>query len=297
MSPRNPYQAQFDALPETAHRVIAGGADTAYWEYGDPRSPRVIVVVHGFRGDHHGLVPILAHLPGYRMIAPDLPGFGASPAFAGAHSLDAYRDWLTAFVAALELPEPPIILGHSFGSIVVAATVAAGLPVSETILINPIAAPALRGPRGVLTRLAVFYYWAGKHLPERLGFALLRSAVVTRVTSITMAKTRDRELRAWIHDQHDRYFSDFADRDSVMGGFTTSVSHDVTESVPGLRGPVLLIAAERDDITAVPAQRALAAALPHARLEVIPAVGHLVHYETPAQAAAIIRDELESPRA
>lgn len=292
MSPRNPYQAQFDALPESAHRVVAAGTDTAYWEYGDPRSSRVIIVIHGFRGEHHGLLPILAHLPEFRMIAPDLPGFGMTPAFPGAHSLEAYRTWLAAFVAALELPEPPIILGHSFGSIVVSATVAHGLSVSETILINPIAAPALRGPRGILTRLAVFYYWAGKHLPERLGFALLRSRIITRITSLAMVKTGDRELRAWIHDQHDRYFSDFADRDSVMGGFTTSVSHDVSESAAGLTGRVLLIAAERDDITAVPAQRALAASLPNARLEVIPAVGHLVHYETPAEAAAIIRDEL-----
>jgi hypothetical protein len=34
------------------------------------------------------------------------------------------------------------------------------------ILVNPIGAPALEGPRGVLTRLAVLYYCLGARLPR-----------------------------------------------------------------------------------------------------------------------------------
>ena len=73
-----------------------------------------------------------------------------------------------------------MILGHSFGSIVVAAAVAAGLQTSRVILVNPIGAPALEGPRGILTRLAVFYYWAGAKLPRRLGEALLRNGLIVQ---------------------------------------------------------------------------------------------------------------------
>lgn len=295
MTLRSPYQDQLDRIEVTERSVTLDGAATAFWEYGDTAAPpeRTIVFVHGFRGDHHGLEPIVAHLPGYRIIAPDLPGFGVSDPLRAGHTLGDFTAWLGAFVAALELPAPPVILGHSFGSIVVAAAVAGGLEVRETILVNPIAAPALSGPRGILTRLAVFYYWASRVLPERVGFALLKSGLITRIMSNAMSKTRDRELLAWIHDQHDRYYSLFATRQSVMEAFTTSVSNDVSHFAGELRGRVLMIVAERDDITPVAAQRALAASLADARIEVIPSVGHLVHYETPAEAAALIRDELE----
>ena len=66
---------------------------------------------------------------------------------------------------------------------------------------------ALEGPRGILTRLAVFYYWAGAKLPSALGDALLRSRLIVRVMSVSMAKTKDAELRRFVHDQHDTYFS------------------------------------------------------------------------------------------
>src|SRR5690606_28050137 len=99
--------------------------------------------------------------------------------------------------------------GHSFGSIVTSAAVAGGLETPQLILVNPIGAPALEGPKGVMTRLAVFYYAMGARLPEKLGTALLRNRAIVRIMSVTMAKTKDAELRRFIHDQHDTYFSLF----------------------------------------------------------------------------------------
>ncbi|MCS4277039.1 pimeloyl-ACP methyl ester carboxylesterase [Mycetocola sp. BIGb0189] len=295
-APISPYQPRLDQIATRRGEVTLEGARTAYWEYGDPDAAVTMVFVHGFRGDHHGLEPIVAQFPDAHIIAPDLPGFGESAAFiSGRHDIEGYVRWLQGFIAALDLAAPPVILGHSFGSIVVSAAVADGQPVSTLILVNPIAAPALSGPRGILTRLAVFYYWAGKSLPEGMGFALLRSRIITRVSSIAMAKTKDPERRAWIHDQHDRYFSAFADRASVMDAFDTSVRYDVSQYADRIPVRTLLIAAENDDITSVPKQRELAEKLADARLEIIPEVGHLIHYETPEQAAALIRDELGLP--
>jgi len=60
-----------------------------------------------------------------------------------------------------------------------------------------------------------------------------------------------------------------------------------------LRLPVLLIAGEKDEIATLPNQHKLMERLPEGTLEVIPDVGHLIHYETPAPAAAAIRTFLE----
>ena len=111
-----------------------------------------------------------------------------------------------------------------------------------------------------------------------------------------MATTRDRALRAWIHREHDRHFSTFADRTTLLAAFEASVSDAVaahaTEFPPG----TVLVAGERDPISALPAQHALRAAMPSATLHVIAGVGHLIHYETPVAAARILRDALDLER-
>lgn len=288
----SPYAAQLASIAVTRHEVEAAGGTTAYWVYGPEDANTTVIAVHGFRGEHHGLEPVFAHLPDVRFIAPDLPGFGeTAPLPQRRHDLEAYVDWLTEFAAAVA--PGAIILGHSFGSIVTSAAVARGLQTPRLILINPIGAPALEGPRGVLTRLAVFYYWAGAHLPEKLGTWLLRSRLIVRVTSIAMAKTRDKDLRRFIHDQHDTYFSSFADRAQLSDAFVTSVSNDVRAAAPHIDVPTLLVAAEKDDITSIEDERRLATLFTDATLVEIPDVGHLIHYETPDTAASAIRAFLD----
>lgn len=294
MSERSPYAAAVERIPVERRTVPIRGGTTAYWVYGDRTAATTVVAVHGFRGEHHGLEPVVAHLEGIRVISPDLPGFGETRPLPGrTHDLAAYAEWLVDFVAAVA--PGAVVLGHSFGSIVVAAAVAGGLATPRMVLVNPIGAPALEGPRGVLTRLAVFYYWAGARLPRPLGEALLRSRLVVRVMSASMAKTRDRELRAFVHRQHDAYFSSFADREVLHDAFVASVSHDVREFARGIAQPTLLIAAQRDDITPIEKERELALLFPRARLVEIPGVGHLVHYETPAAAADAVRAFLDAP--
>lgn len=299
MSVASPYAARLGEIPAQRHAVQIGGSTTAYWVYGpaiDIPDVPTIVAVHGFRGEHHGLEPIIAYLPGVRVISPDLPGFGETPPVPGReHDLTLYADWLREF--ARTVAPGAVILGHSFGSIVSSAAVANGLETPQLILVNPIGAPALEGPKGVLTRLAVMYYALGARLPEPIGTALLRSPLIVRVASIAMATTSDPALRRFIHDQHDTYFSRFADRDVLHDAFVTSVSHDVRAFASAIDAPTLLVAAQRDQITPIEAERALAGMFQSAELAEIADVGHLIHYEAPAEAAGAIRRFLRLPAA
>ncbi len=290
----SPYADRLRRLPVRRHEVAVRGGVTAYWEYGPEDAETTVVAVHGFRGEHHGLEPVLAYLPEVRVIAPDLPGFGETAALPSrTHDLDEYAAWLTEFTAVVA--PGAVILGHSFGSIVTSAAVAGGLETPRLILLNPIGAPALEGPKGVMTRLAVFYYALGARLPQRLGTAWLRSRLVVRVMSLTMTKTREPALRRFIHDQHDTYFSRFSDRDVLHDAFVASVSHDVREFAADIPVPTLLVAAERDDITPIEAERKLATMFEDATLVEIAHVGHLIHYETPAEAAGAVRRFLRIP--
>lgn len=281
----SPYASDLARTPVRERTVHVDGSPVALWEYGEPGNGPTLLLVHGFRGDHHGLEPVIAFLPGMHLLAPDLPGFGRSPALPGEHSIDGYAAWLQRFWHAAGLDGRAIVLGHSFGTIVVAAALAEGLEATGAILVNPIAAPALKGPNALGTRLANLYYWLGGLLPEGIGGALLKNRVVVRVASVALAKTKDKRLRAWIHNQHDRFFSGYANRRVVLEAFRASVGHDITEYADRIRIPVHLVAAEHDDITFVADVQKLAQQLPDATLTVIPDVGHLVHYETPQAAA------------
>lgn len=260
------------------------GAPTFAWEYGEPAG-EPLVLVHGFRGDHHGLQGIAERLRGARVIVPDLPGFGRSPALPGReHTLETYAEWLRAFSDAVA-PEGSSVLGHSFGSLVVSAAVASGLAPRRLILINPISTPALEGPRRILTQGAIAYYRLGDALPERAGHALLANRLMVRVMSETMAKTRDPELRNWIHEQHNQYFSEFSDKRTLLEAFRASVSHTVGEFSDAFTMPTLLITGDRDDLTPLRAQLELQRRVPGAELKISPGVGHLVHYEAVGDAA------------
>jgi pimeloyl-ACP methyl ester carboxylesterase len=297
MSVPSPYADRLSRLPVERHEVEVAGATTAYWVYGpatDAAEPLTVIAVHGFRGEHHGLEPVLAFLPELRVIAPDLPGFGeTAPLPGGIHDLNAYAQWLRDFAGAVA--PGAVILGHSFGSIVTSAAVASGLETPQLILINPIGAPALEGPKGILTKLAVFYYAMGAKLPSAIGTAVLRNRLIVRATSIAMAKTADPALRRFIHDQHDTYFSSFADRDVLREAFVASVSNDVRAYAAEIDVPTLLVAAQQDDITPIEDERRLATMFPDAELVEIADVGHLIHYETPAEAAGAIRRFLRVP--
>lgn len=276
-------------------RGAAAGSGARYWVWGDPAATTTVIAVHGFRGDHHGLLPIVQRLGRYRVVPPDLPGFGESPAFgSGGHDLAAYAAWLTDFCAQLRCAgDQLVIVGHSFGSVISAAAVADGLRADALVLINPIAAPALQGPRAVLSRIAVGYYRAGALLPESVGGPLLTSPAIVRALSEIMTRTPDRRLRAWIHDQHRRHFSSFADRRVVVEAFEASVSHHIGEYADRIGVPTLLIAGDHDDIVPVPAVRRLADRIADSRLLVLADVGHLIHYERAEPAAMAITEFLD----
>lgn len=247
-----------------------------------------IVLIHGFRGTHHGLQLIADELDDkFQTVIPDLPGFGEGDKIQ-SYDLDSYVEWLHEFLSKYQ---KPFLLGHSFGSIVCSAY-AAKYPssIKKLILVNPIGAPALQGPKKLLTKMAIFYYWTGRKLPEPIAKQWLSSKAVVQIMSSTMAKTRDRKLRKFIHSQHHQHFSTFHSADSLSQSFMTSINHTVRDFAPVIKATTLLIVGERDDITPLAKQEELVKMFPKAKLEIIRGVGHLTHYETPGQVAKLVKD-------
>lgn len=276
--------------------VSIDNTDFVYYEYPpEAESSGTIVMIHGYRGNHHGLEAIVGGLQNHRVIAPDLPGFGESPQLTKIHNLDSYAKWLEDFLSKLGVSNSTNLVGHSFGTLVV-GRYASNRVCPSLVLINPVSAPALSGPRAFLTRITSVFYHLSNLLPERTGGWLLRNPVAVMVMSSVMAKTKNRQLRRWIHKQHLANFSDFSSVRVASEGFDASISSDLSLMAPSITANVLIIATELDDITAIDRQREVVNLYPSAELIEIKGVGHLVHYEAPELAAEYITKFLEDTK-
>ena len=89
------------------HKITESG--THYWIYSDDSKKPTIVMIHGFRGTHHGLELIAKNLNNYRIIIPDLPGFGETIVLDEIHSLENFVKWLKNFLSELGLQTPPYL--------------------------------------------------------------------------------------------------------------------------------------------------------------------------------------------
>ena len=276
------------------HTIEVLGTNTVYYEYpASTERARTILMVHGYRGNHHGLEAIAAGLSRFRVLIPDLPGFGESGPLKQDHSIANYSNWLREFSKALGLTEELNLVGHSFGTLVV-GHYSANYAAKSITLINPVSSPALSGPRAALTQLTRLYYLLATFAPKFAGEWLLRNRFAVMVMSVVMAKTKDKNLRRWIHRQHLSNFSDFANVKVATEGYRASISSNLSDFAPRISAPVLIVAAALDDITDIASQRSVAKLYPDATIQEIPGVGHLVHYEAPDRAAELITEFLES---
>lgn len=105
------------AIPATERRLELAGVSTALLDGGDG-SP--LVVLHGggeFAAPWIRVIPPLTAT--HRMIAPDLPGHGASEVQDGRLDADRVLAWLDDLIEQ-SCPSPPALIGHTLGGAIAA---------------------------------------------------------------------------------------------------------------------------------------------------------------------------------
>jgi pimeloyl-ACP methyl ester carboxylesterase len=265
-----------------------------YWTHHDDKKP-TLVLVHGFTGSHEGFQYLVPFLTDFRLIIPDLPGFGVSPLPHDRLTLSHLGGLLAEFIDALDLPEPPYVIGHSLGSLAVVEAlrqhpdIAAG----KLILISPVSSAVgimdRRRPGALLSEL---YYVLSHRLPIA-GKKLAHSKIITRASTAVIMTARGKAMRKAIYGHH----FDNLNFISSIGWYKRlfrQVSHTgITRYRMALKPfDLLIINGDRDKVTPLRYQKK-AAKLLSAKLVVIHGVGHLSHYETPAILATEVRNFLK----
>lgn len=236
------------------------GGDVFAEVYGET-APEVLAL-HGWgrRGNDFNAV-----LEGLSGIAPDLPGFGASPVPGDVIGADAYADIVAGLLDSFD--RPPVLVGHSFGG-----RVAVCLTAKHPELVGPL----------VLTGVPLIRLETGRRPPVtyRLAKRLNKAGLIS-----------DERLE---REKRNRGSADYRAVSGVMRDILVKV---VNESYEGqlarIASPVQLIWGEDDTDVPVSVAEAAQALIADVSLEILPGVGHFVPFQAPDALRRAIKKALQ----
>ncbi len=271
--------------------ALNNGLTVHCWTY-HPDAAETMVLVHGFTGSHEGFQYLIPLLPNIRFIVPDLPGFGQSDLLSRDDwSIDALARLTNDFVEALALPEPPHILGHSMGGLVVSSMIYQNpeLYSDHVVLISPVPSAIRRNDaRRPGAILGALQYRIG-HRTGRVGHKLVKSRTISRALTAFLIKTTDKQLRAEIYQHHFKnldYISDIEFYSKLYTDINRSGASHYADSLR--RKKILLLAGDKDTVTPLGEIKKFAQLVQPVQFHVIADVSHLIHYERAPEAAGFI---------
>lgn len=279
-------------LPLELAQALAGGqrcvthwagADTVWHVWGEAHHPAV-VLLHGGSGSWTHWVRNIAPLreAGWRVLVPDLPGFGDSALPASCLDTDDLPPHLHTGLMQLHAERPVSLVGFSFGGMTAALWLAAYPQDAQSLVL--VGAPGL-----------------GLTVPERIALKGWRHLP----TAEAQAQVHRHNLMALMLQQQDN-LDDLAldlhtanvQRDR-MPRRRLSSSNIVAQTLPTLRVPVSAIYGEHDALYRgrLPELHAAMQSMPAhwGQWHTVPGAGHWVQYEAAEYFNAVLAQVLTLP--
>lgn len=238
----------------------------------------VILLLHSVGLDHTFWDVIAADLErDHPVVRPDLRGHGRSPVSDGPWTMRDIADDVAQLLEKLDLP-PVHVFGQSFGGLVAQELVighpdhVASLIISGSSCTTSPAEREIFLGRAADARAGGMEAVAQKAIDRWFTPGCMDSDVVTRV--------RERLLT-----------------DSVEGWantFGAIAEHNTLEALRTVRTPTLVVVGDADVATPVAMSREMAAAIPGARLKVLPGAPHMGPFERPDLFIPVIREFIGS---
>ncbi len=240
--------------------------------YVEEGSGPALLLLHGWGSSCAAWRGIMAELCGkYRVIAPDLPGFGESDLPPEAWDVERYAAFTLHFMQAVGALNP-ILIGHSFGGRVIVKLAGTGRVSPEKIVL--IDAAGVRPKQSAKTKLRV------------RTFKLVKGALslpgIRKYSGNLLASARAHFGSA-----------DYNSAPEVLRQtLVRVVNEDLTCHMPQIKAPTLLIYGENDTATPVEDAKKIEALIPDAGLCVIQGAGHFSFIDRPYEVYAILHSFL-----
>ena len=247
----------------------------------NPNGIPVVLLLHGLgaTGDSWQLqFPALIDA-GYRVLAPDMRGFGKSTYPGGVNNSLVMAKDMVALMDNLVIRSAHII-GISMGG-TVALQMILNQPsrVDTLVLTNTFA--KLR-PR----KLSLWFFYA-------VRLALIHIFGITKQADFVASRLFPEPDKAYLG----KVFKDQVIQSNLAGYRSTMRSYakfDLSEQIESIRVPTLIITGERDTIVPPEMQIDLANQIPNAKHTFIPNAGHAVCVEKPDEYNRVILDFLQA---
>lgn len=251
---------------------------------GDP-----IVFVHGLGGSwQNWLEQLPVFAPEHRVVAVDLPGFGASPLPEQEISVRGYALFVEALMDTLEI-DAATIVGNSMGGLVAdELALAAPERVQRLALVSP-AGIALKYRPKQLPKILVFYppvaiaaSWVGAHAD-----AAARRPRVRRLLMKTVAD-HPSDIPAPLAAEQFRGVG----APGFLLALEALVDYSIEDRLHGIVCPTLVVWGDHDHV--LPARHAdiYASAIDGSRVVVLRETGHVAMLERPAEFNALLAELL-----
>ena len=225
-------------------------------EYGDPKGPAV-VLLHAFPMSGAMWEPQISALSAYRVLIPDLRGFGGTPLVAPWLIEHAAADVLDSFEV------PAVFVGLSMGGYV-ALQIAAAAPerVKGLVLCDTRAEPDANENK--LKRAAAIDFVRKNGVPAFLG-PFLKDAVVNQ------------RAASFLHGVAAK-----SSPEAVMAALAALAARpDAVPGLPKITAPTAILVGSQDKITPLPLSETMRSRIPGAELHLIPDSGHFSNAENP----------------
>ena len=235
-------------------------------------SGRPLILMHGWGCDHSTVRAIAATAAlTHTVYNIDFPGFGASEEPAEVWGVERYTRLIEALVKSEKL-ESPVLVGHSFGGRV-AILFASRNKADKVILVD---AAGIKPRRTLKYYLKVYSFKAGKKFWEL-------------ILGKEKAQARIDRMRAR------RGSSDYAGASPMMRRILSKVvNEDLTDRLPLISAPALLIWGENDTATPLSDAKKMARLIPDSGLVSFPGCGHYSFLDNPGQFRAVLSSFLKS---
>lgn len=231
-----------------------------------------LILMHGWGCNHTTVRSIAATAALTNTVYNvDFPGVGSSQEPPEVWGIERYTRVIEELVQKEGL-ENPVLVGHSFGGRV-AILYASRNPVSKVILVD---AAGIKPKRSLKYYLKVYSFKAGKRFWQL-------------VLGKEKAEKRIDAMRA------KRGSSDYAGASPMMRAILSKVvNEDLTDRLPLIKAPTLLIWGEEDKATPIADARKMAKLVPDAGLVSFPGCGHYSFLDNPGQFRAVLSSFLKS---
>lgn len=247
-----------------------------------------VVMIHGFTGSKENWYPLAERLHGkYRLLIPDLPGWGESERKLGAdYGFGAQAERVAAFIQVESPGKPVVLIGHSMGG-GIAALVAARYP-------------RLVAKLGLLDAAGVRFdenQFGLDVLAGKNPFAVTDDASLQRYIDIVFYR---QQAKPWIPWPASSGFIAMRKRDAAFEqSVLDKIGRGPEQFAPGdeaanIHQPALLLWGRQDAVIDSSAMDMFAAKVPQAREVLVDDAGHMSLMEQPAAVADAVVQLIDS---